>query len=75
MKTLFKKPKNSIIAIFLLVVFLSTTLLAVVPQSAQAATGDSSGSFIDDATLTKVKDHQKYFWLRACFNDIDIDKV
>ena len=87
MKTLFKKPKPTIIATFLLALFLSTTLITsiAVPVSAQSTraiegsaestSSNSNGSFIDQATVTAVKKHQMYYWLRGCFTGVDIDKV
>lgn len=45
---------------------------ALVPQTAKAA---GAGSFISSDVLTQVKNHQKYYWLRNCFFNSDIDDV
>ncbi len=55
-----------------ILVSLFSVISAALPQPVAAA---ANGSFIDTATLTQVKNHQKYYWLRNCFFTYDIDTV
>lgn len=53
-------------------VTLFSAIAVLFPKPTQAA---GAGSFIATEVLNQVKAHQKYYWLRNCFYNINMDKV
>lgn len=51
---------------------LFSVVSTVLPNQAKAA---GAGSLISTDVLNQVKAHQKYYWLRNCFYNINIDRV
>lgn len=70
-----QKPKT-FIAVSLLALFVFSSVIAIVPtQRAQAAIASSAKTYINQDVQKQVERQQMYYWLRGCFNFLDIDKI